>query len=146
MEASDFMAERYFEPEDVDTLIPTLTRLMATIVHANEQATAIAGRFEAERERIGAAGGGIIDRVAWKADTERLTQLTETVKAGLAEITGMGGTIKDLALGLVDFPHRRGGRVVNLCWKYGEKSVTHWHGLDEGYANRKPLGPGRGKA
>ena len=146
MGGSNAMAERYFEPEDVDTLIPTLTRLMAAIMHANEQATAIAGRFEAERERIGAAGGGIIDRVAWKADTERLTQLTETVKAGLAEITGMGGTIKDLALGLVDFPHRRGGRVVNLCWKYAEKSVTHWHGLDEGYANRKPLGPGRGKA
>src|SRR5205823_7821556 len=101
MGGSNAMAERYFEPEDVDTLIPTLTRLMAAIMRANEQATAIAGRFEAERERIGAAGGGIIDRVAWKADTERLTQLTETVKAGLAEITGMGGTIKDLALGLV---------------------------------------------
>jgi hypothetical protein len=144
MEASHGMAERYFEPEDVDTLIPTLTRLMADIMHANEQATGIAGRLEAERERIGAAGGGIIDRVAWKADMERLAQLTETVKAGLAEITGMGGTIKDLSLGLVDFPHRRDGRVVNLCWKYGEKAVTHWHGLDEGFANRKPLRPGRG--
>src|SRR5207247_3332468 len=39
------------------------------------------------------------------------------------------GTIKDLALGLVDFPHLRGGRVVNLCWKYGETVVSHWRGL-----------------
>jgi hypothetical protein len=133
------MAERYFEPTDVDTLIPTLTRVMGSIMRANEQATAIGGRLEAERERIGQAGGGIIDRVAWKADTDQMARLTETVKAGLTEIMGMGGTIKDLALGLVDFPHRRGGRVVNLCWKYGETSVSHWHGLDEGFASRKPL-------
>jgi hypothetical protein len=145
MADSDGMAERYFEPEDVDALISTLTRVMGDIMRANEQATAIAARLEAERERIGAAGGGVIDRAAWKADTERLSQLAETVKAGLAEIGGMGGTIKDLSLGLVDFPHRRDGRVVNLCWKYGENAVTHWHGLDEGYANRKPLRPGRGK-
>lgn len=135
------MAERYFQPADVDTLIPTLTRVMASIMRANEQATGIAGRLEAERERIGLAGGGVIDRAAWKAEAEQLARLTETVKAGLAEIGAMGGTIKDLALGLVDFPHQRNGRVVNLCWKYGESSVTHWHGLDEGFANRKPLDP-----
>jgi hypothetical protein len=133
------MAERYFEPADVDTLIPALTRLMGNMMRANEQAAAIGGRLEAERERIGLAGGGVIDRAAWKADTDEVTRLTESVKAGLAEIMRMGGTIKDLALGLVDFPHRRDGRVVNLCWKYGETRVSHWHGLDEGFANRKPL-------
>ena len=133
------MAERYFEPAEVETLIPTLTRVMAGIMRANEQATAIAERLETERERIGQAGGGVIDRAAWKADVEQMARLTETVKSGLSEIMGMGGTIKDLALGLVDFPHRRQGRVVNLCWKYGETSVSHWHGLDEGFANRKPL-------
>jgi hypothetical protein len=135
------MAERYFEPADVDTLIPTLTRVMASIMRSHEQATEIAARLEAERERIGLAGGGVIDRAAWQAEAEQLARLTETVKAGLAEIGAMGGTIKDLALGLVDFPHQRDGRIVNLCWKYGESSVTHWHGLDEGFANRKPLDP-----
>ena len=134
------MAERYFEPADVDALIPALTRTLENVMKANEQATTIAARLEAERERIGLAGGGILDRSAWKADTERLGQLAETLKAGVAEIGSMGGTIKDLSLGLVDFPHRRADRVVNLCWKYGESSVAHWHGLEEGFANRKPLG------
>src|SRR5262245_52070296 len=139
MAGFDTMAERYFEPTDVERLIPQLTRVMGSIMRANEQATAIGRRLEEERERIGLAGGGMIDRAAWKADTEQVTGLTETVKTGLTEIMGMGGTIKDLALGLVDFPHRRDGRVVNLCWKYGETRVSHWHGLDEGFANRKPL-------
>src|SRR2546428_4396907 len=53
-----FMAERYFEPAEVERLIPTLTRLMAGVMRANEEATTIAGRLEAERERIGLAGGG----------------------------------------------------------------------------------------
>jgi hypothetical protein len=139
MAGSAFMAERYFEPADVDTLIPTLARVMAAVMGANEEATTIAARLQAERERIGLAGGGMIDRTAWKADLERVDHLTETVKAGLGEINEMGGTIKDLTLGLVDFPHRRNGRVVNLCWKYGETTVAHWHGLDEGFANRRPL-------
>ncbi len=41
--------------------------------------------------------------------------------------------------GLVDFLHLRDGREVNLCWRYGEERITHWHGLNEGYASRKPL-------
>jgi hypothetical protein len=133
------MAERYFEPAEVNALIPTLTRVMGRVMRAHEEATTRAERLAAERERIGLAGGGVIDRTAWKADADQVARLTEAVKSGLAEITGMGGTIKDLGLGLVDFPHLRAGRVVNLCWKYGEAGVSHWHGMDEGFANRKPL-------
>ena len=61
------------------------------------------------------------------------------IRAGLEEIHRLGGVTKDLGLGLVDFPHLRDGREVNLCWRYGERRITHWHGLDEGYAARKPL-------
>ena len=133
------MAERYFEPGDVDKVIPALARLMERVMRAHAEATTIAERLEAERERIGQAGGGMIDRAAWQRDMTRVAECTELVKAGLGEITEMGGVIKDLALGLVDFPHLRDGRVVNLCWKFGETAISHWHGLDEGFANRKPL-------
>src|SRR2546425_6202423 len=118
MAAWAFMAERYFEPAEVDALIPTLARVMAAVMGANEEATTIAARLEAERERIGQAGGGMIDRAAWQRDMKRVEECAEQVKAGLGEITGMGGVIKDLALGLVDFPYLRDGRVVNLCWKF----------------------------
>ena len=64
---------------------------------------------------------------------------TRELRQGIEEIQGLGGVIKDLGLGLVDFAHLRDGRVVNLCWRYGEQRITHWHGLDEGYAARKPL-------
>jgi hypothetical protein len=51
----------------------------------------------------------------------------------------MGGVTKDLTLGLVDFLHVRDGQEVNLCWKFGEDTVRHWHGLDEGYRSRRRL-------
>jgi hypothetical protein len=129
----------YFEPEQVDRLIPALARVVERAMSAKVRAAVIAERLDAERNRIALAGGGVVDRAAWRADGAQLEKLTSEVREALAEISTMGGVTKDLALGLVDFPHLRDGRVVNLCWKYGETAVRHWHGLDEGYANRRPL-------
>lgn len=133
------MSETHFQPADVDRLIPALTRVMREAMAAHAEAGAVSERLEQERHRIGLAGGGVIDRGAWRAATERLEMLTDTVRRALAEIAGMGGVPKDLTLGLVDFIHVRDGREVNLCWKIGESAVGYWHGLDEGYANRRPL-------
>jgi hypothetical protein len=129
----------HFQPADVDRLIPRLSRVMERAMKAHVAGAAIAERLEEERQRIRLAGGGMIDRGAWQADAKRLEELTEAVRQSLAEIAEMGGVTKDVSLGLVDFRHVRDGREVNLCWKFGEEAVRHWHGLDEGYASRRPL-------
>lgn len=129
----------HFQPADVDRLIPRLSRVMERAMTAHAEAAAIAERLEHERQRIRLAGGGMIDRGAWQTDAKRLEELTESVRQALAEIADMGGVTKDVTLGLVDFRHVRNGREVNLCWKFGEDAVRHWHGLDEGYASRRPL-------
>jgi hypothetical protein len=47
---------------------------------------------------------------------------------------------KDLDAGLVDFPARRAdGTDIYLCWRLGETDITHWHGVNEGFLNRKTL-------
>lgn len=129
----------HFQPADVDRLIPRLSRVMERAMTAQGAGAAIAERLEQERQRIRLSGGGTIDRAAWQADAKRLEELTDIVRQALAEIAEMGGVTKDIALGLVDFLHLRDGREVNLCWKFGEDAVRHWHGLDEGYASRRPL-------
>jgi hypothetical protein len=133
------VAERHFTPAEVEALIPRLTEIMTGVMAAQQEALAIRERLQQEQQRIAAAGGGIIDRAAWRADTERIERAARAVKEGLAEIARLGGVPKDLSLGLVDFPHQRGGEEVNLCWKHGEREIRFWHGLDEGYAARKPL-------
>ena len=133
------MAERYFDRDEVDKLIPALTRAMDTVRASHREAESERERQRKEEQRITMSGGGMIDRAAWKAGTARLQTLTATIQQALQEIADMGGTHKDLELGLVDFLHVRDGREVNLCWKYGEREIRFWHGLDEGYSARKPL-------
>jgi len=133
------VAERYFTVADVEALIPDLSRIMKRVMSAHAEVGAMQERMQAEQQRIAMAGGGVLDRRAWRADKDKIERLTGEIRRGLAEIVELGGAPKDLGLGLVDFPHLRDGREVNLCWRYGEREIRHWHGLDEGYAGRKPL-------
>jgi len=135
-----FVAEqRYFTPAEVEALIPVLTEIMDDVMAAKAELATVRERFHGEQERIAMTGGAVIDRAAWREGKTALTRASARIQRRLEEITKLGGVTKDLGTGLVDFPHLRKGEVVNLCWKHGERSITHWHGLDEGYANRKPL-------
>ncbi len=85
------------------------------------------------------AGGGLIDRERWREATAQIERNGTEVEQGLARIAELGGTPKDLTMGLVDFLGLLDNDEVNLCWRHGEPRVRFWHGLDEGYAARKPL-------
>ena len=133
------MAERYFTPEEVERLIPRLTDSMERLRTAQEAGRQSQTWLDAEQQRITVSGGGVVDQAAWRARRERLEASTRAMRQAVEEIQGVGGVIKDLGMGLVDFIHLRDGREVNLCWRYGEQRITHWHGLNEGFAARKPL-------
>lgn len=47
--------------------------------------------------------------------------------------------IKDINIGLLDFPALRNGQEVYLCWQYGEGEIAFWHEVDAGYAGRQPI-------
>jgi len=71
-----------------------------------------------------------------RAQRERsVTRLKEEVD----RIQETGCVVKDLDEGLVDFPSLMKGEEVFLCWKVGEERILYWHGLEEGFAGRKPL-------
>ena len=74
-------------------------------------------------------------------------QLAATMKSALNRILEAGCLIKDLDVGLLDFPSRINNEEVYLCWKLGEDRIRFYHRQDEGFAGRKPLdardlGPG----
>ena len=137
------MADPYFRPDEVEALIPRLAETMERIMKAHAASAEVRDRLKHEQHRIAMSGGGLLDQQAWRADTDRLEKLKREIQEGLGRIAEMGGVTKDLTLGLVDFRHLRDGREVNLCWKYGEREIRFWHGLDEGYASRKPLEGGQ---
>ena len=63
----------------------------------------------------------------------------QRAKDALAEIDSIGVQVKDISIGLLDFPCEVDGQIILLCWKLGEKTITHWHGTQEGFAGRKPI-------
>lgn len=70
--------------------------------------------------------------------------LVEELDGIVQEIEEVGAHLKDVQLGLVDFPTEREGEIVYLCWQFGESEIGYWHRLDDGFAGRQPLpGPSR---
>jgi len=133
------MSERYFSPAEVEALIPRLTEIVERLREAHAQVEETRGRLQAEQQRLSMSGGGMLDQAQWKADRAGLDAGAAHAKAAAEAIQAMGGVPKGIEEGLVDFPHLRDGRVVNLCWKFGETRIRYWHGMDEGFAARKPL-------
>ena len=99
---------------------------------------------ELEREQgkhvttIGGNGAGYAASDLNAAQAE-LHQLAEAVVACVERLESLGVQVKDLDLGLLDFPARRDDADVLLCWHVGEDAVEWWHGLEEGYAGRKRI-------
>jgi len=69
-------------------------------------------------------------------------QLAENMKSALNRILETGCLIKDLEVGLLDFPALINNEEVYLCWRLGEDRIRFYHRQDEGFAGRKPLSPG----
>ena len=89
--------------------------------------------------RIFLNGGTHVDVVSVARRKAERAKAEQRAKDALAEIDSIGVQVKDLDIGLLDFPCDVDGRIVLLCWKMGENSITHWHGTDEGFAARKPI-------
>jgi len=65
--------------------------------------------------------------------------LIEELDAIVQEIEDSGAHLKDVQLGLVDFPSERDGEIVYLCWQFGEPEVAFWHRMEDGFSGRQPL-------
>lgn len=131
--------KRHFTADEVEALIPELTRIMGRLMDAHSEMLSLRAAVQEEQRRIMMAGGGILDQATWRERAQRLEELTREIQQGITAIVNLGGAPKDLGMGLVDFPCLLDNHEVNLCWRFGETKIRFWHGLDEGYAGRKPL-------
>lgn len=131
------MAQRTFSFQEAHVLLPVLKSLLKQAIDGKKLIEAIDGEFQELAQRIFLSGGLLVDIpqfIARKAEREKTAQ---RIKDVVAEIDATGVQVKDLDMGLLDFPCVVGGKVILLCWKMGEEKITHWHGLEEGYAGRK---------
>ena len=69
----------------------------------------------------------------------KFSELKAEIVRLINRIEAYGCIVKDIDLGLLDFPAMREGEPIYLCWKSGEAVILHWHGIDETFADRKTL-------
>jgi hypothetical protein len=130
--------ERYFTLDEANALLPAVRALAERMVAHRVALDRAQARLAVFLERIGGNGGGLPP-----AELAEAQDAVEREAAGIARcvegIRELGGVVKDVGEGLVDFLARREDADVLLCWKLGEDEITHWHELDSGYRGRQPL-------
>jgi hypothetical protein len=133
------MAERTFTFDEAKTLLPILESLLRASIEGKKLIESVDAELQELAHRVFLQGGlqvNVVHMARRKAEREKAIQ---RVKDALAEIDAAGVQVKDLDIGLLDFPCEVDGRIVLLCWKLGENGITHWHGVSEGFAGRKPI-------
>lgn len=132
------MAKR-FTLAEAESLLPNVDRLLRKAVELKSAYAGAERRVESFQKRIIVMGGMVVDREQVRKTRERRDDAAASLRAVLEEVQDLGCVVKDLDIGLVDFPTTFQGREVYLCWKLGEPAITFWHGVDEGFAGRKAI-------
>ena len=104
----------FFTPAAADELLSEIQRIVAQIMEIKKDTEAL-------------------------GDEAEMADAMDGLQREIQKLEDLGCVLKDLNVGLVDFPAVRLGVRVWLCWKSGERKVEFWHGLQEGFANRKPV-------
>lgn len=122
-----------FTLEEAEALIPDLEKIFDSIAELAAQAQARAAIVQRlEQKKPDAAAEITMAR-------SQVQFVTKQIEAKLQGIIDLGAVPKGLDPALVDFPCRLEGRDVFLCWKYGEKAITAFHGAEDGFEGRQPL-------
>jgi hypothetical protein len=125
------MAQRLFTLSEAQALLPQVRQLLRALLEAREKIVEAQPELWPILEKAVGNGGG-------KKAGEMLRYF-EVIQRNAQAIQELGIEIKDINTGLIDFPSDRDGRVVYLCWRYGEGDIAYWHELDSGFAGRQPL-------
>jgi hypothetical protein len=133
------MSDRTFTLDEAQSLLPVLESLLRTAIHSKKLMEEVEAEMQALSHRIFLNGGTHVDVIPIARRKAERAKAEQRAKDALAEIDSIGVQVKDLDIGLLDFPCLVDGQIILLCWKLGEKSITHWHGTQEGFAGRKPV-------
>jgi hypothetical protein len=133
------MAQRYFTAEEANELLPEVRLAAEELVERRLAARAVAAKRAQLVTRI-AGNGGDFDPQEPRELEEDFERETAAVAEAVVQLERLGVIVKDADRGLMDFPAlRESGEEVLLCWQVGEDEIAYWHGLEEGFAGRKPL-------
>ncbi len=122
---------KYFTPDEANHALPRVRALVQQIMHARQNIIDARPELWPVLEK-GLGNGGS------KKAGEMIHEFRR-VEDGFRDLKDLGVVVKDISIGLVDFPALRAGREILLCWQYDEPEVAYWHELQGGYAGRQKI-------
>jgi hypothetical protein len=128
-----------FTLAEAQSLIPSVDPVLRKAIQLKSRYADAAEAIESFSERIQMMGGLAVNREHAIEARDRRDTASESLREAIQEVEEFGCVLKDLDIGLIDFPTLFRGREVYLCWKLGEPSISFWHGTDEGFAGRKAI-------
>ncbi len=128
-----------FTVAEAQTLLPVLESLLKRAQAMALRAGELESQMQALGQRIFLSGGMHVDVVAAAKQRAEREKSVQSAKDTLAEIDAIGVQVQDLEEGSLDFPCMIGGELVMLCWQVGEPAITHWHGVEDEFSERRPL-------
>jgi len=132
---------KLFSLREAERLRTQLEPILIEAIESRRKLGELDGKLGKLAERIQRSGGLMVRyEDAAKLRIER-DGVEQNIREALERIHSTGCIVKDLEVGLLDFPARIEGEDVYLCWKLGEDRIRFYHRQDEGFAGRKPIDP-----
>jgi len=130
---------KFFSPERANALIPKIAPLVDELLDKRRD---LAIKLLENDPALRSSAPPRATRLAGLRSPfppPRFGELKSEIVRLIHRIESFGCIVKDIDLGTIDFPSTRDGDPVYLCWKAGEPVISHWHGIEENFADRKAL-------
>jgi len=130
---------RYFTLDQARHYLPRVEESIRQVLHLKKEHERASSELDQIAQRVMMMGGMVVDRERLLGFRGKCDATAHRLKELLEEIGSIGCQVKDLDVGLLDFPTLYHGQEVLLCWRLGESDIEYWHGLEEGFRGRKPI-------
>jgi hypothetical protein len=127
-----------FTVEKANRALPLVRRIVADITAEHPRWRDLVARYELVAAGARSDWGESGEMLALRQEVDRVAT---RISGYVSELDQIGVSLKGFEDGLVDFYGTYEGRLVSLCWKEGEESVSHWHELDAGFGGRQSITP-----
>jgi len=130
---------RFFNLLEAERLLPEIGGLLRSLIQLKEEYERTETELNRLMQRVSIVGGMIPPRERIAQLRTRKDATARGLQSSLEKLQETGCQLKDIEIGLVDFPTLYRDKEVYLCWKLGESSIGFWHHVEDGFRGRQPI-------
>ena len=133
---------KFFTLQQAEKILPDVETAIREAITAKADYERTESEWQSVSQRVAIMGGMRVDRARLMEQKNGQEAAARAFQQAVERVHDFGCLVKDLDIGLIDFPTLFQGEEVYLCWKLGERGIGFWHGVTEGFRGRKPIDSG----